>query len=44
MVSRVLVPDDVSVAGLLLQLVAVPSMLGEGRPGLWPAFSRRVGR
>ncbi len=43
-VVHALVPDYSVVANLMLALVAVPSMIGEGWLGLWLLTTRRLGR
>jgi hypothetical protein len=43
-VVHALVPDYAAVANLMLALVAVPSMIGEGWLGLWLLTTRRLGR
>lgn len=43
-VANLILPDYEAVAGVLLVVVAVPSMVGEGWLGLWLAFTRRLGR
>jgi hypothetical protein len=43
-VAHVVLPDYPSVAGVMLAMVAVPSIVGEGWLGLWLLASRRIGR
>ena len=43
-VAHIALPDYASVAGVMLALVAVPSMIGEGWLGLWLLATRRIGR
>lgn len=43
-VAHVVLPDYGAVAGVLLAVVAVPSMIGEGWLGLWLLTTRRIGR
>ncbi len=41
-VAHAVLPDYDAVAGVLLAIVAIPSMIGEGWLGLWLAFTRRI--
>ncbi|MCB2174347.1 MAG: DUF4386 domain-containing protein [Actinomycetales bacterium] len=43
-VAHVALPDYGAVAGVMLAVVAVPSMIGEGWLGLWLLATRRIGR
>lgn len=43
-VAHVVLPDYAAVADVMLAVVAVPSMIGEGWLGLWLLASRKIGR